>query len=394
MALKSDLELVEKHAATAQTASLPDTSYVSSLTLSNFRNYHYVNLTMTPDPVVLIGHNGAGKTNILEAVSLLTCGRGIRKAPLESLNATHTPNAIWSLHATLCNGHRHYSIGTAYDPERNKRMVKLDGNPLNKQADLADISTIIWLTPQMDGIFLESNSNKRRFMDRMVFHFDPHHSTRVNKYEHYMRERAKLLQQHADTHWIGIIEQNMAELSIAIAAARNDAITHIQNSINAYNGIFPSPLLKIEGDIEPLLADHTPALEIEEHICRKLFEYRTKDRLNGRTFFGAHKSTLNVFYEKKQMPAEHCSTGEQKALLLSIILAETKARSAYKNVTPILLLDEVVAHLDVDYRKALCDELLAIKAQCWLTGTDRSLFKALESSAQYCMVNNNTVAMP
>lgn len=392
MAHESIIEL-DKGASTHYAPSQPATSYISSITLSNFRNYNYINLNVSPEPVVIIGHNGAGKTNILEAISLLTCGRGIRKAPLESMNAAQTPDMNWSIHAKLCNGQYSHSIGTAYEPDRNKRLIKLDNDILTKQAELADISTIIWLTPQMDGIFLESNSNKRRFMDRMVFHFDPYHSTRVNKYEHYMRERAKLLQQHTDPHWLEIIERNMAELSIAIAVARNDAIKHIQASIDTYDGIFPAPSLAIEGDVEPLLVDGIKAIDAEEYVCKKLHEYRSRDKLNGRTFFGSHKASLNVLYKKKKMPAEHCSTGEQKALLLSIILAETKARSDYKSITPILLLDEVVAHLDTDYRKALCNELLEIKAQCWLSGTDRSLFQAIESSAQYCMVNNNNVNM-
>lgn len=365
--------------------------YLSRLSLQFFRNYTHTTLELNEKPVMITGHNGAGKTNILEAVSFLTAGKGLRKASLETIDQQNTSHNGWSVHGILQKNNREYRIGTGRDTATNKRKIHLDGDEI-KQSELADITTIIWLTPQMDGIFLSSNSERRRFLDRMVYHFDPEHAKRINRYEHYIRERMQCLHQQADNHWIQIIEQHIAELSIAIAVARNETIARIQLSLEKATTIFPKATLIMEGEIEQaLLKQAIKALDLEEHIMQQLLLNRSSDRLRNRTQYGVHKSTLRTLYNAKNMHAEYCSTGEQKALLLSIILAEVRAHCLFRHTVPIVLLDEVIAHLDEDFRQALFEEILQLQSQCWMTGTDANIFSSVASKVQSLHVEHSGI---
>ena len=361
------------------------TLYISHLALINFRNYTHKKLTLDARPVVLTGKNGLGKTNVLEAVSLLAPGRGLRQAKLELLDRIDGNEVFpWGVSSEVMQGDEEcYTINTGKDvtASRSKRITKIDGEPIKNQAELARIGSVMWLTPQMDGLFIGPASDRRKFLDRLVYNFDPEHASRVYSYEYTMRERSKLLQMRADPIWLTTLEKKMAEKTIAIAVARMEAVEMIKGAIAQAPGVFPKAQIAIEGEVEALLSQHS-ALEAEEQLLQKLYENRPLDASSGRTNIGAHRSDFIVVHTEKSMPAASCSTGEQKALLLSIILAEARAKAIWKQSVPILLLDEVVAHLDESRRAALFEEIIALKAQAWMTGTDQELFRDILDYSQ------------
>lgn len=365
---------------------------ISRLVLTQFRNYESLRLDVGPQPLVLTGANGAGKTNILEAISFLSPGRGVRGIKLNE--ADKDGRYPWGVAATVIQGVYDVQIGTGRDASvaSNKRIVKIDGEKMRGQAELARMFSVMWLTPQMDGIFIAGSSERRRFLDRLVYNFDGEHASRVYSYEHTVRERARLLQNGGDAAWVAVLEHKMAEKSIAVAAARLETVDILHQSIQHAPTVFPKADIAVEGAVENLLLEGMSALEAEERLKQKLFEARIYDAQTGRTHIGCHRSDFVVRHVEKNMPAALCSTGEQKALLLSIILAEARAKAIWKNSVPVLLLDEVVAHLDEVRRAALFDEFLAMGAQVWLTGTDVPLFEALQGKAQFLSVNNGVVS--
>jgi DNA replication and repair protein RecF len=367
------------------------TLWLERLTLTAFRSYSSLTLELTEKPVILTGANGAGKTNILEAISFFSPGRGLRKASLDTIQSSHTHQS-WAVAAQLHTPEGLEQIGTGRDPSSDnaRRVIKINGELTKNQAKLAEIATIIWLTPQMDGLFLDAASSRRKFLDRLVYHFDPTHVTRVNQYEHAMRERARLLQMQGDPHWLSTLERSMAEQAVAIAHARLDTLSMIQHTIDEASTPFPKPTLSIEGQIEAE-CQSTPALTLEETLCKRLCDARGKDRATGRTSIGTHRSDLLVLHRDKNCPASLASTGEQKALLLSIVLAEVRARAKWRGAVPLLLLDEVVAHLDIHRREALFNEIKHTGAQCWMTGTDMSLFEAMGDDGQWFGVEDGRV---
>lgn len=365
---------------------------LSKVILSDFRNYSNLSIELNSSPVVITGANGSGKTNILEAISLLSPGRGLRSIKLDEADRRDERPLPWAIAAWIECGGDEIQIGTGRDTSgiANKRIVKIDGNVIRGQAELAHAFSVMWLTPQMDGLFLAASSMRRKFLDRLVYNFNPEHASLVYSYEYSMRERAKLLQGNCDKNWLSVLEAKMAEKSVAIAIARVDAINIIQDAIYKAPSAFPKAEIKIEGFVEGIVGA-SPALEVEELLKQKLHDARTTDSRTGRTSIGTHRSDLIVTHIQKNMPAELCSTGEQKALLLAIILAEARAKATWKNNVPVLLLDEVVAHLDITRRNALFDEFIAIGAQVWMTGTDTSLFEDLKGKAQFLEVNDGVI---
>lgn len=387
---------------------------VSRLVLTNFRNYNSMALNLNVSPVVITGENGSGKTNILEAISFLSPGRGLRSIKLdeadrisegkgggdkgEGIKKNSYPLPLtpypWAISAQIKCGSEEIQIGTGRDgaSSANKRIVKIDGDIIRGQAELAQSFSLMWLTPQMDGLFLAASSERRKFLDRLVYNFNPEHASLVYSYEYVMRERARLLQENGDASWISVLEAKMAEKSVAIAIARVDAINIIQDAIYNAPTAFPKAGLRIEGLVESLMGT-APALEIEEFLKQKMRNSRNDDARAGRTSIGTHRSDFQVTHLQKNMPANLCSTGEQKALLLAIILAEARAKAAWKSSVPVLLLDEVVAHLDVNRRRALFEEFLSMGAQVWMTGTDESLFAELQGRAQFLKVDDGNVEL-
>ena len=377
---------------------------LSSIALSNFRNYEYARMEITPQPVVLTGENGAGKTNILEAISLLTVGRGLRRAKLSEITTYHLPLATssWAISANINGRMGEVKIGTGRDSslpasllmgEENKRIVKIDGKITRGQAELAKHLSIIWLTPQMEQLFSEGSSAGRKFLDRLVFSFDANHATRINEYDYAMRERNKLLQdlRRADANWLDALEQTMAEKAAIIATSRINTAEHINHTIVASPLSFPKALVVARGFVEDLLKKNSSALEVENAVKTALREGRGADAASGRTQIGTHRSEFAVTHLKKNMLAQNCSMGEQKAMMISIIIAQARAGRQWHGITPIILLDEVAGHLDENKRFELFEEICDIGSQTWMTGTDLSLFSNLQGKAQFFEVENGNI---
>jgi DNA replication and repair protein RecF len=361
---------------------------VTRLDLSDFRCYRAARIDLDARPVVLAGPNGAGKTNLLEAVSFLAPGRGLRRARLTEIDRIGGSGA-WAMAATVSTAAGPVAIGTGRDPEgegRERRLVRVDGMPQRGQAMLAGIMGVVWLTPQMDRLFLEGSPGRRRFVDRLVFGFDPDHAGRVAAYEHALRERGRLLRERAfDRAWFDAVESQLAGQGVAIAAARRELAAAIDHAAAEGVGPFPLPRLAMAGQVEEWL-DEMPALAVEDRLREALAAGRRGDAESGGAAAGPHRSDLKVRHAAKEMPAEQCSTGEQKALLLAIVLADVRLQAAARGVPPILLLDEVAAHLDQERRTHLYDEILALGVQAWLTGTDAELFAPLAGAAQHFRV--------
>lgn len=358
--------------------------FVQTLKLGNFRSYDSAALQgLAEEMVVLYGCNGAGKTNILEAISLLSPGRGLRGAGALEMQRVNSSEA-WGVFAELGSPYGPTSIGTGLDPRTEKRSVRINGAAAKSQNALAEYLSCVWLTPQMDRLFLDSSRERRKFLDRLVFAFDPGHAGRLTRYETALRERSKLLQESKrEPGWLEGLEAQIAETGVAIAAARLDFAVKLQKAcLQSHTEHFPLAGVTVTGSIEELLGK-TPALEVERLFAYQLKQSRERDAQTGGAASGPHKSDLRVRYAAKKMPAEQCSTGEQKALLIGLVLAHARLIAAERGAPPLMLLDEVAAHLDEGRRAALYGLLQALGAQVWLTGTDRELFTAIEGQAQF-----------
>jgi DNA replication and repair protein RecF len=365
---------------------------VEKLDLINFRNYSQISLKLEAKPIIITGPNGSGKTNILEAISFLSPGRGLRNAKLKDIDNKNT-NLTWKVRCLIKStiGRNLIETGRVQNNDsykRDKRFIKIDDIIAKSASEISNIFSVIWLVPQLDQIFMGASSERRKFFDRMVYNFDPNHASHVIKYDYYMRERFKLLKtKQYDTQWLSIIEQHMAEMGVAIAAARMQSLAYIQHCISEAKTSFPKPHIYLTGEIETMI-DKTPAIEIEEYFKEILSQNRQKDTETNQTNFGVHKSDMITIHDKKNLYANLCSTGEQKAMLVAITLAEARARIKWRSSVPILLLDEVMAHLDERRRTSLFDEILHMKAQCWITGTDDNMFQYLNKNAQYLHIKN------
>jgi len=378
---------------------------LARLNLNDFRCYRTLRLDADARPVILTGPNGAGKTNILEAVSFLVPGRGLRGARLGDLARTETGGRTyraWAVAADLETPAGRVSIGTGRADQgagtREKRLVRIDGQQVRSQAMLADHLSAQWLTPQMDRLFVEGPSARRRFLDRLVFGFDPAHAGRVSAYEHALRERSRLLRQGqqdsgrtVDPEWLTALEATMAARGVAVAAARLQLASRL-GEIAAQNdpGAFPGAAIAVSGDIEKWLGEG-PALQAEDRFRAGLAAARRGDSENGAAGLGPHRSDLVVHHMGTGQAAALCSTGEQKALLIALILANARLQASERGSLPLLLLDEVAAHLDEVRRAALFQEILGLGIQAWMTGTDTALFEPLRTTAQFFGVENAAV---
>ncbi|HEX4508101.1 MAG TPA: DNA replication/repair protein RecF [Alphaproteobacteria bacterium] len=362
---------------------------VSRLTLTEFRCYAHARIEADPGIIVLTGPNGAGKTNLLEAISLLSPGRGLRgarSADFQRLNGP--PEAIWGVAATIAGPDGDTLAGTGRELGSERRVVQIDGKAGKSQSALADILSIVWLTPQMDRLFTESAKGRRRFLDRLVFGLDPAHAGRVTRHDTALRQRAKLLAERpGETAWLDAVEAELAATGVALAAARVDMVGRLARALDASTGPFPRPVVTAEGPVEARLGVQ-PALAVEDWLKEALARNRMSDAAQGETRIGAHKGDLGVTHREKQVPAALTSTGEQKAILVAIVLAAARLAMAERGRTPILLLDEVAAHLDDTRRQALYAEISALGAQAWMTGTDRTLFDALGTKARHFTVRD------
>jgi len=394
---------------------------LQQLKLSAFRNYAHLQLDFAGKHVVLSGHNGAGKTNILEAISLLSPGRGLRRASygemkklnrqqaayIEGQNSRqdlgqspphpHPSGTEFAVHARLISPDYDVAeIGTgsmATPSGQTARRLRING--ANETAEtLLDYCRVIWLVPAMDGLFTGSAGDRRRFVDRMVLATHPLHARLVTDYEKLMRSRHKLLVEgNQDTRWLNALEEQMAEVGVAIAAARVEMITHLQAMINKTDPHtnFPKASLALEGVLEQDLDKKIAAVDVEESFRLALERERALTRHSARTLTGPHRSDLKVFHADKGVAAALASTGEQKALLTGLVLVHAQLTAHLSRQTPLLLLDEIAAHLDINRRAALFDWVDEMGVQAFMTGTDRALFAHLEGKAQFLTLQDGHV---
>ncbi|MCB1503489.1 MAG: DNA replication/repair protein RecF [Hyphomicrobiaceae bacterium] len=378
--------------------------WIERVQLRNFRSYPAAVVEATAEPVVLVGPNGAGKTNFLEAISLLAPGQGLRRAPFSDLGLA-SGDGTWSVAGRVHTAVGTVDIGTGVtrggngggEGGRQGRIVRIDGEQHSGSGALADYVEMVWLTPAMDGLFTGAAGDRRRFLDRLILCFDAGYRTRVGRFERAMQSRNKLLSDGVrDNVLLEGFEIAMAENGVAVAAQRAEAVASLAQVIGRRRArdpqsLFPWADLALEGTLEALLADH-PAVEVEDRYMRELRAVRERDRAAGRALSGPHRSDLVVGHGPKAMPARLSSTGEQKALLFGLALAHAELVAERQNgLTPILLLDEVTAHFDVDRRAALFDEILRLGAQAWMTGTDPAAFDALAGRAQFRRVADGCV---
>lgn len=362
---------------------------VRRLALDDFRNYARLRLDAEPGPVVLHGENGAGKTNLLEAISLLAPGRGLRRARLTELD--REGGGPWRVTGVVDGYDGPVELGTAHDPGSERRSVTADGQALRSQTALGEFVSLIWLTPSLDRLFSESPAARRRFLDRLVLAVDPAHARRVAAFERAMRERSQLLRAGSrDPAWLRAIERRMAEAAVAVTAARRQLVRDLDAMLVDQPYPFPRPRLGLRGELEGWLAA-MPAVEAEQRVAEALGAGRAQDAESGGAAVGPHRSDLVAVDAFRGEPADRCSTGRQKAFLVSIVLAEARLRRARHGDLPILLLDEVTAHLDPRRRAELLDALVELGAQAWLTGTELQLFAPLRRRARFFHVVNGAL---
>ena len=363
-------------------------SAIESLTLTDYRSYDRVELITDGRSVFLHGPNGAGKTNLLEAISLLSPGRGLRGSPLAEVGRRLPGEAqgrAWAVSAVVAADDGETRIGTGVEaPGAARRLVRIEGETV-PPGRLADHLRPVWLTPAQDRLFLDGGAERRRFFDRLVFAGQPAHAAHANAYDRALRERLRLLtaDEAPDPAWLTALEATMARAGSLMAESRAHTLSALQTEIDTRGGRpFPQASLALTGEWEQLAAGGVALSEIEARLVRALAEARARDAAAGRSLTGPHRGDLSVIHREKDRPAGECSTGEQKALILNLVLAQGARLSRAKSApNPILLLDEVAAHLDPVRRAALFDEIEALSLQAFLTGTDEALFETLKGRA-------------
>lgn len=367
--------------------------WISSIQLSDFRNYSSLSVKLRDAHVVLSGANGSGKTNLLEAISFLSPGRGLRRVSYPDIARENGPGS-WALASGLSGDYGETKLGAGLQPGPNgdlQRRIRINGANVKSSERLGDHVSILWLTPMMDSLFTGPASERRKWLDRMVLAINKSHGSRVNAFEKAMRQRNRLLDEApGETVWLDGIEAQMAEFGVAIATARSELVSLLVQSIahlHSTETAFPMAQVGLNGNLEEK-AFLMPAIECEEAYREQLVQMRGRDRAAGRTLEGPHRSDLAVSHVTKDMPAAKCSTGEQKALLLGIVLAHAHLVAKRNQRSPIVLLDEVAAHLDETRRLALFDILDRLGCQAWVTGTDDPVFAPLGERAQRFIVDN------
>jgi DNA replication and repair protein RecF len=370
---------------------------VRRLSLHNFRNYHSASLEVEAATIVLVGPNGAGKTNLIEAISFLAPGRGLRRATLNEV-AFNEGDGSWAVSAEVEGALGLVTLGTGIDrpPEdgaTGQRHCRIDREPVGSAAAFADHLQVVWLLPAMDGLFTGAPSDRRRFLDRLALAVDAEHAGRVNALERSLRARNRLLEEApTDGHWLDAVEQETAELAVAVASLRVETVRRLGSVLATRgNSAFPAAEIAIDGWMEELVAQQ-PASEIEQRYRDVLRDSRSRDAAAGRTLDGPHLSDLKVVYAAKKIAAAEASTGEQKALLIGLVLAHARLLHEMSGAAPVLLLDEVLAHLDPARRSALHAELAELGAQVWMTGADPAVFRESQSTAAFIEVRSGNLS--
>ena len=374
-------------------------AFIRRLTLSNFRSYHAAQIELgQAGPVVLTGANGAGKTNLIEAISMLAPGRGLRRATMEEL-AFSEGDGAWAVSAEIEGMLGLATLGTGIDPPAGEdsapsRICRIDREAVSSAAAFADHLRVVWLVPAMDPLFNGPASERRRFLDRLVLAVDAQHSSRVAALERSLRSRNRLLEDAvSDSHWLDAVEHETAEVAVAVAAARAETVGRLAGALAGGRDQapeFPLAEIALDGWMEKLLPYHS-AIEIEDRYRALLKDNRERDAAAGRTLDGPHLSDLSVSHAGKGIPASEASTGEQKALLIRLVLAHAGLIKDMTGFAPLLLLDEIIAHLDPTRRAALYDALANLGAQVWMTGADPAAFGDIVGRAQVFEVRGGAV---
>jgi DNA replication and repair protein RecF len=377
---------------------------IRRLTLTNFRSYCAASVTLDGDAVVLIGANGAGKTNLIEAISFLGPGRGLRWTNLDDVahrgsDDDDAGGGAWAVSAEVEGALGLVTLGTGIETSTvedatTSRRCRIDREPVGSAAAFADHLRIVWMVPAMDSLFTGAAGERRRFLDRLVLAIDPGHAGRVGALERSLRSRNRLLEApHPDPHWLDAVEHETAELAVAVAAARAETVNRLAAVLAARRSgtdIFPTPTIAIDGWVESLAADQ-PAAEIEDRYRTVLRDSRARDAAAGRTLDGPHRSDLKVVYTPKGIAAHDASTGEQKALLIGLVLAHAALVAEMTGAAPVILLDEVVAHLDPQRRAALFGAIARLGAQVWMTGADPAAFADIADRVEWLDIAPGTI---
>lgn len=366
---------------------------VLKLSLTHFRSYAAAHMAVGDGPVVLTGPNGAGKTNVLEALSFLSPGRGLRRAALGDVAQREMPESaapgasFWAVSALVDGALGEVRLGTGTEPgvEASQRRCRIDGEPASSANAFLDHLKVVWLTPEMDGLFLGPPADRRRYLDRLVLAVDKSHGARVNALERALRSRNRLMEENGAPRFLDAVEHEVAEIAVAVAAARIETVTRLGAQIAANRdeaSPFPFAEIGLDGAVERLLAAH-PAIEVEDRYRALLRDNRPRDRAAGRTLEGPHLTDFIVSHGIKRLPAARCSTGEQKSLLIGLTLSHARLVAAMQRLSPVLLLDDVVAYLDAERRVGLFEALARLGAQVWMTGADPDAFRALSLAERF-----------
>ncbi len=376
---------------TSKTPIQPSECGVTRLALADFRSYAALDLAVGAQMIVLTGDNGAGKTNALEALSLLTPGRGLRRAEFGEI-ARRGGAGGFAVSVEIATGAGVIQLGTGIEANRetaSPRKYRIDREPAPSIRAFCDHVRVVWLTPAMDGLFAGPAGERRRFLDRLVLSLDSDHGARVNALERALRGRNRLLEDRGERGWLDAIEREIAELGVAVAAARFETVSKlsalIRKAQSGADAVFPFAELELQGEIDRLV-ETRPAIEAEDAYRRLLRDNRSRDAAAGRALIGPQTSDLAVRHGPKQTEAAQTSTGEQKALLVGLMLAQARLVKAMSGIAPLVLLDEIAAHFDPTRRQALYDLLERLGGQVWLTGADPLAFAGLEGRAQMMKV--------
>lgn len=350
-------------------------TFLAELKLNNFRNYKSKTFKFNSKITAISGANGVGKTNILESISLLCKGHGLKSAEFEEMISKQSLQPNFTIYSKIKNHPHIEQIGTSYLANENKRIFQINHKIISSSSRYKYFPAIIWLVPAMDNLFCSSKTLRRKFLDKIVSDIDPSHSTRINSYNNLLKERLSLLGRFSSYEkWLDVIEREIAELASAIASARNLVVDDLNKAILQGSENFTKAKIKIIGDAEEISANNK-AIEVEDKFMQNLYANRELDLKTGRTMFGVHRSDITAILLNKEMEAKFCSTGEQKSILIALTIARVRMFSFLNLPAPILLLDEIVSHLDEQKRINLLNEISLLDCQSFLTATSNEFFK-------------------